>query len=898
MEDKNRKRRNSGNSFDWEEYDKLTSRISSQSTAPSANTGSSYEKEKDDESYVNARQNTAERRRKMAKRMQKREKKKKNKKLRRKIRLIVFSALLVLIIILTGISIGMYGAVSNEISGMQIQNLAKNTSSSVYYEDAKGQTQEYEKIQSGTNRIWVDSTKISRNMKDAIVSIEDERFYQHNGIDLKRTFGATAKFVLSKFGFGSSDYGGSTITQQVIKNITNEKDKSPTRKIKEMMRAIALEHQLSKDDILTMYLNIVYFSQNSYGIEAASHVYFGKSASELNLPEAALIAGITQYPSEFDPYVHPDKSIEKRNLVLSKMLELGKITQDQYNSAVGTKLVLNNSYKNEQQQITSYFTDQVINDVINDLMNQKGYSSDFATQQVYNGGLKIYATVDKNIQGIAEDVFSNMANFPTTGKGGQSAMIIMDPYTGKIKAIIGGLGEKTDVRGWNRATQSRRQPGSSIKPLSVYSPALDLGKITEATIVKDEKITIGNDNWKPKNSYNDFLGDMNVKEAVARSANIPAVKVLDMVGLSSSYSYLQNKFHISTLDEGDKNYSSLSLGGLTNGISIEEMCAAYSCFVNSGKYTAPYTYTQVVDSTGKVVLQNNSNSVQAISAATAYITSDMLYDVVNTSVGTGKAAKLTDMPTYGKTGTTDDDFDKWFVGFTPYYVAAVWYGFDTPASISAAGVSGNPSVTAWKLVMSKVHASLSAKTLTKPSNVVEEDICTYTGKIASDSCPSTKAYFIDGKQPTSYCNAAHSSHRSSGSSSSGSGSGTSGSGSSGSSGSSSGSKASGSSGSSESSSSGSQSSGSSSSGSKASGSSGSSGSTGSSSGSSSAGSSSGSKSSGSSSSGSSSAGSSSSGSSSGSSSSGSSAGSSGSGSGSGASSGGDSSGGTKTKSLE
>ena len=258
---------------------------------------------------------------------------------------------------------------------------------------------------------------------------------------------------------------------------------------------------------------------------------------------------------------------------------------------------------------------------------------------------------------------------------------------------------------------------------------------------------------------------MNVKEAVARSSNIPAVKVLDMVGLSSSFGYLQNKFHISTLVEKDKNYSSLSLGGLTDGVTVKELCAAYCCFANSGKYIAPYTYTQVVDSTGQVILQNSSNSSQAISAAAAYITSDLLYGVVNTPQGTGTSAKLNNMPTYGKTGTTDDDYDKWFVGFTPYYVGAVWYGFDNPSSISAAGVSGNPAISAWKQVMSKIHSSLPEKELVKPSNVVEKEICTYSGNLATRTCPSTTAYFVEGTQPKTDCNA---SHASKGSSSSGS----------------------------------------------------------------------------------------------------------------------------------
>lgn len=761
-----RNRRNPGYKsdvdFNWDEYDRLTSRVSE--SGDGSRHSYDFEEAYDESapSRRRAHQTTAAKQRTRLKKQEKKQKKQKNKKLRKRIWLAIMSVIFIGIIIVTGISIGMYAAVSREIKDMNIRSLALNYSSFIYYEDTNGNTKEYEQIQSENNRIWAESSHISSYLKDAMVSIEDERFYKHHGVDIKRTLGATGKFILSKIGIGSSDYGGSTITQQVIKNITNEKEKTSARKIKEMMRAIAMERQLTKDEILTMYLNIVYFANNCYGVEAASHVYFNKDASQLSLPEAASIVGITQYPAEYDPFAHPDKNIEKRNIVLKKMLDLGKISQDQYSQAVNSELGTSNSYKKSQQKVSSYFADQVVADVIRDLQIQKGYSEDFATQQVYNGGFKIYATVDKSIQDTMENVFENTSNFPSTKKGGQSAMVIIDPYTGAIKGLVGGLGEKTDVRGWNRATQSKRQPGSSIKPLSVYGPAIDMGKITESTTIVDEEITIGSDNWKPRNSYKDFYGTMGVKEAVARSSNIPAVKVLDMVGLSSSFGYLQNKFHISTLLEEDKNYSSLSLGGLTEGVTVKEMCAAYGCFVNSGKYIAPYTYKQVVDSTGQVILQNNANSSQAISAAAAYITSDLLSAVVNSKQGTGKAAQLDNMPTYGKTGTTDDDYDKWFVGFTPYYVGAVWYGFDTPSSISAAGVGGNPALSAWKQVMSKIHSSLPKKELAKPSNIVEKEICTYSGSLATKTCPSTTAYFVEGTQPKSSCNSSHASKGSTG----------------------------------------------------------------------------------------------------------------------------------------
>lgn len=762
-ENNGRNRRNSkytsDDEFNWDEYDMMTS---SQSEAPRRRRQASSHKSSRPAQTRSSASDVPSRRRATSSSSRKRKKKKqlteKQIHFRRRLRLTVFTTLLIAAVIVSGIAIGMYAAVSREIKDMNIQTLALNYSSFIYYEDESGVPREFEQIQSENNRIWVDSSQIPQVMKDAIVAIEDERFYKHHGVDVKRTLGATGKWVLAKVGIGNANYGGSTITQQVIKNITNEKENTPSRKVKEMMRAVALEKQLTKDEILTMYLNIVYFANGCNGVEAAANTYFDKDAADLTLAEAASIAGITQFPTQYDPFVNPQNNIEKRNVVLSKMLELGYITQAEYVEAAASDLVVSNAHKENRGRVTSYFVDQVVNDVINDLVEQKGYSTDFATQQVYNGGLKIYSTIDPEIQDIMEDVFEDTSNFPSTGRGAQSAMVVIDPYTGKVRGIIGGLGEKTDIRGWNRATQSVRQPGSSIKPLSVYAPAIDTGKITEVTTVVDEEITIGNDKWTPKNAYDGFKGEMTVKEAVARSANIPAVKVLDMVGVSTSFGYLQNKFHLSTLVDGDKNFSSLALGGLTQGVTVKEMAAAYGTFVNSGKYIKPHTYTQVLDSTGQVILENTSNTTQAISAASAFITADLLYGVVNNSLGTGQSARLDcGISTYGKTGTTDDDCDKWFVGFTPYYVGACWYGFDTPSSIRAAGVSGNPTVTAWKLVMERIHRNLNKKELTKPNNVVEATICIKSGMLATDTCDSATGYFVEGTQPKNYCDSTHAS---------------------------------------------------------------------------------------------------------------------------------------------
>lgn len=664
-------------------------------------------------------------------------------------------------VIALGIGAGMYAAITQEIDDMDFDGIAYNFSSVVYANDPNGNSVEVEHLHSDGNREWVDSDKIPDIAKEAAISIEDERFLKHNGIDLKRTTGATIGWFVSKLTHKSPSYGGSTITQQVIKNITQEKDKTVTRKIKEMMRAVAFEKRFTKDEILTMYLNIAYFGNQCYGIEASSKIYFSKSAVDLTLPQAAMIVGITQAPSRYDPFRNPDDALAKRNTVLKKMYELGKISEEEYNEASSSKLGVNTKYKGLNSTVYNYFVDQVINDVISDLQTQKGYSKTFADQQVFNGGLKIYTTMDSNIQSDMESIYENTANFPAASKGTQSGMVIIDPYTGEIKGIVGGIGKKTESRGLNRATQSKRQPGSSVKPLSVYAPALETGKINAATILTDKEIKIGD--WAPKNSYKGYKGNISVRKAIEISCNTTAVQTLQSLGVDTSYNYMTNKYHFSSLTESDKNLSALGLGGMTNGVSPKEMAAAYAVFANGGVYITPHTYTKVLDSSGKVLLEYKPESTRVISEANAFIMTDFLKEVVNGSAGTGRNARLSKMTAYGKTGTSNDNCDKWFVGYTPYYVGAAWFGFDSMTPLTKAGVTNNVSTAVWKKVMEKVHANLEAKKFEAPSNVTAVSICQKTGKLSSSGCSYAKTeYFVNGTVPTKYCN--NSGHYSGGSS--------------------------------------------------------------------------------------------------------------------------------------
>lgn len=654
-------------------------------------------------------------------------------------------------VVALGVGAGMYAAVSQEIEDMDFDGIAYNFSSVVYANDANGNSHEVEHLHSDGNREWVDSDKIPDIAKEAAVSIEDERFYKHGGVDLKRTAGATLGWVVSKVTGKSPSYGGSTITQQVIKNITQEKDKTVTRKIKEMMRAVALEKRFTKDEILTMYLNIAYFGNQCYGIESSSKVYFSKNAVDLTLPQAAMIVGITQAPSRYDPFRNPEDALAKRNTVLKKMHDLHKISDEEYEQASASELGVNSRYNSPDSNVYSYFVDQVINDIISDLQTQKGYSKTFASQQVFSGGLKIYTTMDSNIQDAMESVYENTANFPAASKGTQSAMVIIDPSNGEIKGIVGGIGKKTESRGLNRATHSRRQPGSSVKPLSVYSPALETGKINAATILTDKEITIGD--WSPKNSYSGYKGNMSVRKAIEISCNTTAVQTLQSLGIDTSYNFMTNKYHFTSLTDSDKNLSALGLGGMTNGVSPKEMAAAYAAFANKGVYITPHTYTKVLDSAGKVLLEYKPESTRVLSEANAFIMSDFLKEVVYGSAGTGRNARLSKMPTYGKTGTTNDNCDKWFVGFTPYYVGATWFGFDSMTPLTKAGVSNNVSTAVWKKVMEKVHADLPSKKIEQPDNVTAVSICQKTGKLSSSGCSYAKTeYFVNGTVPTKYCN--------------------------------------------------------------------------------------------------------------------------------------------------
>ncbi|MDR0930280.1 MAG: PBP1A family penicillin-binding protein [Clostridiales bacterium] len=627
----------------------------------------------------------------------------------------------------------------NVTKGLNLDDIALNFTSFIYSVDAEGNASEYESLYATENRVWVDLKVIPANLQNAIVAIEDERFYKHGGFDIKSTAKAAFDYIFRRPG----GRGASTLTQQLIKNVTGDKDVTVMRKAKEIIQAVALERQLSKDQILELYLNTIYLSQGCNGVGSAAQAYFSVPVEELTLAQCALIAGITQYPSRYDPYINPDISREKRDLVLDKMLELHYITKDEHDKAIAEEIVLKNGTIGLHSNQT-YFTDQVITDVLADLQSKNGMTEAMATKMIYNGGLKIYATVDPNVQSVMDDVYSSDKTFPKLRGDVQpeSSMVVIDPTTSQIKGIVGGRGQKKADLTLNRATQTLRQAGSSIKPISVYGPAVELGLITPTTIYADKRVTYGS--WSPKNYYSGFRGNMTIRYAIQQSTNTVAVQVLEKVGIEQSFKKLQ-EMGVTSLVEQDKNLSSLALGGLTNGISVRELAGAYTTFANNGVFSTPITYTKVLDSNGKEILTNKQKNTNVFSSKTAATMNNLLHSVV--TGGTGSPANFrSDIDICGKTGTTDDDKDRWFVGYTPYYVGAVWFGYDTPKEIS--GVSVNPTIPPWVKVMSAIHKNLPGKRFEgaayspepTPSSEVKTTTITFdkeTGMIATDNCPMT-----------------------------------------------------------------------------------------------------------------------------------------------------------------
>ncbi len=667
---------------------------------------------------------------------------------------------ILLVLVFTGIiCVGAFGFYVKEYmvpkAELDVGSISMNYSSIIYATDAEtGARTELTRLYGSENRIWVNYDQIPQDLIDAFIAIEDERFESHKGVDWRRTFGAAINLI-KPF---SSNFGGSTITQQLVKNITDETDVTIQRKVLEILRALNLERQLTKDQIMEMYLNTINLSQGCYGVSSAAYVYFGKEVSDLSLAECAVIAGITNSPTYYDPFQNPDNNKRRQELILEKMHELGRITDEEYESAVAEEIVFRD-YSEETtdtSSVRSYFEDLLVTELVSELREVYGYSSTIAYKLLYAGGLSIEATIDPDVQNAIEQVYENRDNFPSVRGTTQpeSAMVVFSP-DGKLLGLVGGIGEKYGNLVLNRAT-SRRAPGSAIKPLSVFAPAIEYGLITPYSVLDDSPskiisktgalvegesaILIGSNGLSPwpANQNRKYNGRTTIQTALAQSLNTIAVRTVDLMSLETAFDFATENFGLSLMRQdtidgvayNDLTYSALALGGTSRGVSLLELTAAYVPFVNDGIYVEPTTYLRVLDADGNVLLDHTANESVAVSEDTAYYMRSMLeYAVTN---GTGGGAALEGIAVGGKTGTTSNDFDRWFVGFSPYYVGGVWFGFDQQKEIS--GLATNPSVDTWHDVMEILHADKADAEFEKPANLQTYSYCLDSGGIPTDAC--------------------------------------------------------------------------------------------------------------------------------------------------------------------
>lgn len=576
------------------------------------------------------------------------------------------------------------------------------------------------------------------NLKNAYVAIEDERFYSHHGVDIKRTASAIFNYVIH---FGSSSFGGSTITQQLVKNLTGDNTDSIFRKVKEWWKAWLLETSLSKEEILEGYLNVIYVGPSIYGVDAGAKYYFNKSASDLSLEECAFLAGINHSPNSYNPFGDTDNSekIENRTLtVLGKMLELEYINKDEYDIAVsnvenGLKFE-NGDVSAESDGVYSYHTDALILEVTEDIEDKYNISETFATNYINMAGLTIHSTQDSNIQTETEkecEKSKYVLKSQIGGNSSQAAMVVMDHKTGRVLSCVGALGKKTDVRPFNRATQSVRQTGSSIKPLAILAPAIDKKIITASSVYDDTEKDFEN-GYHPVD-YNKALGEITIRRAVESSQNIPFVEIMEELTPKTSIKYLE-KMGITTLTENDEGLP-LALGGLDKGISPLQMAGAYSTIANDGVYIEPSFYTQIDRRDGSKVLESKQESRRVFSEEVAYILKSLLTQPVVGSNGTATYCKISGVDVAAKTGTTDENYDRWLCGFTPYYTAVTWYGFDQNETIDFNG--RNPAGLIWANVMARIHTGLKTSEFEKPSGVLSAIVCSETGMKATTGCPDT-----------------------------------------------------------------------------------------------------------------------------------------------------------------
>lgn len=652
------------------------------------------------------------------------------------------------------ISIYGYSVVHGDpVFNLTEEKYSQNQTSFIYGTDSDGNDVEITRLHGEENRIWVNLSDMNEYMPKAFIAAEDQRFDRHHGVDWIRLVGIIVKR-------SNRGQGGSTITQQLIKNLTDENDVTLVRKFNEILSALNIEKNYTKNEIIEAYLNTINLSSGCYGVKTASEKYFGKNVSDLNIAECACIAAITQFPSQYDPLRHPEKNKKRQTWILGQMLKQGYISQEQYDEAINYEMVFTNSENYQGSQVSgeessvndniieNYYVDCVIKTVLEDLQKM-GYTEKKAKSLLYGGGLKVYTAIDFDVQEALEDVYENYRKMPDESV--QGAMVVMN-YEGRILGLVGGTGEYDGTLGLNRAIQSKRQPGSTIKPLSVYGPAIEKSltddncNIYWSTLLPDKPLKKVNGKMWPTNQGGSYSGNnVTLQYGLSKSLNTISAQTLDIIGVDYSFDFITERFHISTLDSvRDCDYAPMATGSVTNGVIPLEMTAAFAAFGNGGQYYAPYCYYKIEDSLGNVIIQTDAEATkeQALTEGSAWVMNKMLQTVMTS--GTGTSYRLSGIECFGKTGTTTDDKDRWFVGGTPEYVAAVWYGYDQPKEI-VYRLSANPSGTIWKTVMSEIYdkKGTNKKSFPEFDGIVQKSYDSSNGKLARYSSGNSGWYDVN-----------------------------------------------------------------------------------------------------------------------------------------------------------
>ncbi len=647
---------------------------------------------------------------------------------------------------------------------IDLRSLKLSYATVVYGTDSSGEEFEVGRIFNDENRVWVDLQDIPQHVQDAFVYTEDERFMKHEGVDWKRTIGSFANLI---FDFWGTRQGGSTITQQLIKNATGENETHGLagikRKVEEIFRAISLEKKFYKDEILENYLNIIHLGNRTGGVQAASQYYFGKDVQELSIAEAAALATTTRSPATRNPRDNPEVNKEKRVYTLGKMLEFGAISQEEYDLALEEELVIKDAPTDDEapkSSVQSWYVDNVIEEVIADMESELGYTREEAESMLYQGGYKIYTPIDQELQTLLENQYKVDKNFGKSIENGgpDSAMVVMN-YNGEILALVGARGEKEGARLYNLATMAERPCGSTAKPIAVYSLAIENDLINYSTIVTDKPTERpgGTEPVWPHNYTRKWYGNITIEEALYRSLNTIPVDLIEQMGPQNSVDFMVNKLGFTSVKNGEvvngKKLSdanlSLALGSFHTGTKLTELTAAYQIFGNGGYYTRPHSYTKVVNAAGDIILENNPRAVRALSEETATIMNRLLLQVMNGGDNaTGRAAKVSGMEIVGKTGTTQDDKDRLFVGLTPEIVVGVWAGHRDNTPIKEGSVN-SPTVI-FKNVLGNYISKLPVKTFTLSENVTPMQYCAESGELATASCPTSKlGYYATSNTPDS-----------------------------------------------------------------------------------------------------------------------------------------------------